>query len=440
MHPRLPRVPLLLQGPRHRPSPRSSRRTTAACRWASRTHSPDLFAGDFLLNLASRGRRPLGALDPRAPAGRRPDPRRCSSTSAGRDARPTPGRHRQPGRLHHRRLRAADRARARCTPGSPPASTGSTTPASACARRRCRRTPGTWAASSTATSSSTPRDTADVRAERYGRRLCFDVSHSKLAANFLGMPFSDAIDLLAPHTEHLHLVDATGVDGEGVQVGDGEIDWAAAGPPARRACPRASASSPRSGRATSTTARASGSPWSGWSSGSDERLTRPPCGRSRSATWPAWPATSSTWCARASPAGGWWSSARPGPLVDEARAAGRRGLGGAVRARPRAAPPAVRSLRRRRRPAAAGASCTPTCRTPTSSPPLAVPRARRAGHHRARHRRATTSSTTAAAAKSARDGAGARGATAALRRRHRGRPRRPGARWPTSGTRGSRSG
>ena len=69
-----------------------------------------------------------------------------------------------------------------------------------------------------------PRDTAGF-AERYDRRLCFDVSHSKLSANYLGMSFADATDLLAPHTEHLHLVDATGVDGEGVQVGDGEIDW-----------------------------------------------------------------------------------------------------------------------------------------------------------------------------------------------------------------------
>jgi N-acetylneuraminate synthase len=34
------------------------------------------------------------------------------------------------------------------------------------------------------------------------------------------------VELLAPHAEHLHLVDATGVDGEGVQVGDGEVDWA----------------------------------------------------------------------------------------------------------------------------------------------------------------------------------------------------------------------
>ena len=70
-----------------------------------------------------------------------------------------------------------------------------------------------------------PRDTAEF-AEKHGRRLCFDVSHSKLSANYLGMSFAEATDLLAPHSEHLHLVDATGVDGEGVQVGDGEIDWA----------------------------------------------------------------------------------------------------------------------------------------------------------------------------------------------------------------------
>lgn len=71
-----------------------------------------------------------------------------------------------------------------------------------------------------------PRDTAEF-AEATGTKLCLDVSHSKLAANHLGMPFSEAVELLAPHTIHLHLVDATGVDGEGVQVGEGEVDWAA---------------------------------------------------------------------------------------------------------------------------------------------------------------------------------------------------------------------
>ncbi len=69
-----------------------------------------------------------------------------------------------------------------------------------------------------------PRDTAEF-CERTGTKLTFDVSHSKLAANFVGIPFSELTDLLAPHSIHLHLVDAKGVDGEGVQVGEGEIDW-----------------------------------------------------------------------------------------------------------------------------------------------------------------------------------------------------------------------
>jgi len=69
-----------------------------------------------------------------------------------------------------------------------------------------------------------PVDTARF-AETFDRRLCLDVSHTKLAANFLGLPMSRATELLAPHADHLHLVDAIGVDGEGVQVGDGQIDW-----------------------------------------------------------------------------------------------------------------------------------------------------------------------------------------------------------------------
>ncbi|MBO0981015.1 N-acetylneuraminate synthase family protein [Microbacterium sp. SD291] len=70
-----------------------------------------------------------------------------------------------------------------------------------------------------------PRDTAEWAAST-GTALCFDASHTKLATNWLGLPFSQAVELLSPHTIHLHLVDATGVDGEGVQVGEGDIDWA----------------------------------------------------------------------------------------------------------------------------------------------------------------------------------------------------------------------
>ena len=71
-----------------------------------------------------------------------------------------------------------------------------------------------------------PRDTAEF-ARSTGTDLCLDISHTKLAATFLNIPFSETVELLAPHTIHLHLVDATGVDGEGVQVGEGDVDWPA---------------------------------------------------------------------------------------------------------------------------------------------------------------------------------------------------------------------
>jgi len=68
-------------------------------------------------------------------------------------------------------------------------------------------------------------DTADF-ARNTGWRLCLDISHTKLASTFTGRSFSEAIDMLAPYTDHLHIVDATGVDGEGVQIGEGEVDFA----------------------------------------------------------------------------------------------------------------------------------------------------------------------------------------------------------------------
>ena len=47
-------------------------------------------------------------------------------------------------------------------------------------------------------------DTAGF-ARDYGRSLTLDVSHSKLSANWEGRPFSEYVELLAPHAVHLHL-------------------------------------------------------------------------------------------------------------------------------------------------------------------------------------------------------------------------------------------
>ena len=83
-----------------------------------------------------------------------------------------------------------------------------------------------------------PSDTVAF-AESTGIKLCLDISHTQLAANHLGISLSEAVEQLAVHTVHLHLVDAVGVDGEGVQVGSGEVDWAALAKQLDRIAPNA---------------------------------------------------------------------------------------------------------------------------------------------------------------------------------------------------------
>src|SRR5574343_580409 len=59
-----------------------------------------------------------------------------------------------------------------------------------------------------------------------GMRVCLDVSHSKLACNHLKVSFADFLAQVSPLTAHFHIADAAGVDGEGLQIGAGDIDWA----------------------------------------------------------------------------------------------------------------------------------------------------------------------------------------------------------------------
>ena len=56
-------------------------------------------------------------------------------------------------------------------------------------------------------------------------RACLDLSHSKLACNFLGLPFEDFLKDVLPFTRHIHFADAKGTDGEGIQIGEGDIDF-----------------------------------------------------------------------------------------------------------------------------------------------------------------------------------------------------------------------
>jgi N-acetylneuraminate synthase len=76
--------------------------------------------------------------------------------------------------------------------------------------------------------------------ETHGMRVCFDTSHSKLACNYFGWSMHDFIRKVGPYAAHLHIVDARGDHDEGLQIGDGEIDFEALGEDLRRWAPRVS--------------------------------------------------------------------------------------------------------------------------------------------------------------------------------------------------------
>jgi N-acetylneuraminate synthase len=71
-------------------------------------------------------------------------------------------------------------------------------------------------------------------------RMCFDISHSKLMCNHFGVDFYDFAKKIAPITGHLHLGDASGVNGEGLQIGDGDIDFERLAIILSEECPKAS--------------------------------------------------------------------------------------------------------------------------------------------------------------------------------------------------------
>jgi len=76
--------------------------------------------------------------------------------------------------------------------------------------------------------------------QKYKFRICLDISHSKLACNHYKWSFEEFIEQVGPYTAHLHIADAKGSDGEGLQIGDGEIDWPAFGRSVKQYAPNAS--------------------------------------------------------------------------------------------------------------------------------------------------------------------------------------------------------
>ncbi len=54
-------------------------------------------------------------------------------------------------------------------------------------------------------------------------RICLDVAHLILSANYAGSNWFDWYKILANHADHLHVSDATGIEGEGVKFGSGDL-------------------------------------------------------------------------------------------------------------------------------------------------------------------------------------------------------------------------
>ncbi len=69
-----------------------------------------------------------------------------------------------------------------------------------------------------------PEETAGF-CSKYGYRLCFDTSHSYLAGNHLGKTLTEYMNALGRYVAHLHIADGAGVGEEGLQIGDGTLDF-----------------------------------------------------------------------------------------------------------------------------------------------------------------------------------------------------------------------
>lgn len=76
--------------------------------------------------------------------------------------------------------------------------------------------------------------------EKLGLRMCFDISHTRLTCNHLGLDFYEFARKIAPFSAHLHLGDAKGLNGEGLQIGEGDIDFDRLGNILQTGCPKAS--------------------------------------------------------------------------------------------------------------------------------------------------------------------------------------------------------
>ena len=79
----------------------------------------------------------------------------------------------------------------------------------------------------------------DTFCSETGQKICFDVSHSMMACNYYGWDLNDFINIVSKHIVYLHVVDAKGSDGEGVQLGEGDVNFKDLATILNKTCPNA---------------------------------------------------------------------------------------------------------------------------------------------------------------------------------------------------------
>jgi N-acetylneuraminate synthase len=70
-------------------------------------------------------------------------------------------------------------------------------------------------------------DAGSIRSvcEDTGLAICFDLSHAALYCNAKEKDLTSFIEEVLPFVRHIHFADAYGLDGEGVPIGEGDIDF-----------------------------------------------------------------------------------------------------------------------------------------------------------------------------------------------------------------------
>jgi len=83
-----------------------------------------------------------------------------------------------------------------------------------------------------------PSEIADF-CDDTGHKICLDVSHSMMACNYYGWDMNSFVDEVKDHIIYLHIVDALGSDGEGIQIGEGDVNFGELSTGLNAACPDA---------------------------------------------------------------------------------------------------------------------------------------------------------------------------------------------------------